>query len=168
MVVPERPAATALAVRVAAGVSTVSWTRHPWLSRLCSDTARPLSCLSERSCRVAESSTLMRPARPSRLLFRSSRVPGETAPEPYSASDAVASEAAIMSRWYVRLLSSGRAEETGRYPSGSPDPWVATAKIESSARPEGRVLGSLQLRRTGLVGDTPLEETVESDSERRE
>ncbi|MQM12913.1 hypothetical protein Taro_045831 [Colocasia esculenta] len=37
-----------------------------------------------------------------------------------------------------------RAEEMGR-PSGSPDPWAATAKIGSLAWAEGQVLGSLQL-----------------------
>ncbi|MQL87512.1 hypothetical protein Taro_020051 [Colocasia esculenta] len=50
----------------------------------------------------------------------------------------------------VRLLSSGRARAGQRRwsdysPSGSPDPWAATAKIESSAWAEGRVLGSLQV-----------------------
>ncbi|MQM21460.1 hypothetical protein Taro_054501 [Colocasia esculenta] len=48
----------------------------------------------------------------------------------------------------VGLLSSGRAH-VGRsrwgdlcyIPSGSPDPWAATAKIRSSAWAEGRVLG---------------------------
>ncbi|MQL88736.1 hypothetical protein Taro_021301 [Colocasia esculenta] len=49
----------------------------------------------------------------------------------------------------VRLLSSGRARagrrRRGDYsPSGSPDPWAATAKIGSSAWAEGWVLGSLQ------------------------
>ncbi|MQL70530.1 hypothetical protein Taro_002836, partial [Colocasia esculenta] len=67
----------------------------------------------------------------------------------------------------VRLLSSGRARAGRRRrggsrdvvysPSGSPDPWAATAKIGSSAWAEGRVLGSLQLVSelglTGLVVD---------------
>ncbi|MQM18425.1 hypothetical protein Taro_051416 [Colocasia esculenta] len=50
----------------------------------------------------------------------------------------------------VRLLSSDRVRDGQRRqddidysPSGSPDPWAATAKIGSSVWAEGRVLGSL-------------------------
>ncbi|MQL80632.1 hypothetical protein Taro_013070 [Colocasia esculenta] len=59
----------------------------------------------------------------------------------------------------VRLLSSGRARVGRRRrggnvdhsPSGSLDPWAATAKIGSSAWAEGRVLGSLQSSQTMAV-----------------
>ncbi|MQL90107.1 hypothetical protein Taro_022693, partial [Colocasia esculenta] len=67
----------------------------------------------------------------------------------------------------VRLLSSGRVRAGQRRrggsrgphvdysPSGSPDPWAATAKIGSSAWAEGRVLGSLHSTLTSGTGPPP-------------
>ncbi|MQL69849.1 hypothetical protein Taro_002170, partial [Colocasia esculenta] len=80
-------------------------------------------------------------------------------PEPPSTEDATYRGVAMMSRparqlrhrrgAQVRLLSSGRARagrrRRGDYsPSGSLDPWAATAKIGSSTWAEGQVLRSLQ------------------------
>ncbi|MQM02110.1 hypothetical protein Taro_034872 [Colocasia esculenta] len=47
-----------------------------------------------------------------------------------------------------------RVEETGRYPSGSPDLWAATAKIGSSTWAGGRVLGVVTTTATTAAAAT--------------